>query len=179
MLVELKGDQAGQMGLHAQANIAAPSPVAAIRTTFWHILFTAERRRAASTITRFDKNTSTIDEHWSSTMHDHNVAVPHTARLAVKHTRNTGEAVARRQEGEEIRAFRISAVAVAIGWLFQKILELLGPRWMPQLPQRLGLDLANPLARHAKLPAHFFERAPPAVLEAEAHNEHLPLALGE
>src|SRR5262245_65658427 len=53
---------------------------------------------------------------------------------------------------------------------------------MPQLRQRLRLDLADALARAAELLAHLFERPYLAVVEAEAQPHHLLLArveLGE
>src|SRR5579864_603392 len=59
--------------------------------------------------------------------------------------------------------------------LLDKVFEPFAPAWMPQLPQRLRLDLPDPLARHAELPAHLFQRSRTAVVEPEAQLEHLPL----
>src|SRR3954470_13271023 len=47
---------------------------------------------------------------------------------------------------------------------------------MPQLAKRFRLDLTDALARDVELASHFFERARPAVLEAEAQLEHAPFA---
>ena len=47
---------------------------------------------------------------------------------------------------------------------------------MPQLAQRLGLDLADALARHSELFANLFESMTLAIVEAEAQSQHMPLA---
>jgi hypothetical protein len=47
---------------------------------------------------------------------------------------------------------------------------------MLQLPQRLGLDLADPLARHAELLAHLLEGVVRVHADAEAHPQHPLLA---
>jgi hypothetical protein len=52
--------------------------------------------------------------------------------------------------------------------LLEIVLELPRPRGVPQLAQRLGLDLADPLARHVEVATDLLERAGPPVLEAEA-----------
>src|SRR6516162_3580701 len=44
---------------------------------------------------------------------------------------------------------------------------------MAQLSERLGLDLANPLAGDGKTLAHLFERVLAAVADAEPHLDHL------
>ena len=48
---------------------------------------------------------------------------------------------------------------------------------MTQLGQRLGLDLANALARHAKLASNLLERTGMTVLKAKAQLDNLALAL--
>ena len=48
---------------------------------------------------------------------------------------------------------------------------------MTHFPQRFCFDLANALARHAKLPAYFLERAAVAIHQAETLFEHLALTL--
>src|SRR3954464_3242037 len=50
---------------------------------------------------------------------------------------------------------------------------------MPQLPQRLGFDLAYALARDVELLADFFQRVVGRHLDAEAHAQHLRLARRE
>src|SRR5262245_34432599 len=63
-------------------------------------------------------------------------------------------------------------------WLtdgLQKRLQLLGPRGVSELPQRLRLDLPDALARHVEGPADLFERVLGAVPHAEAHLEDLLL----
>src|SRR5215470_16747720 len=57
--------------------------------------------------------------------------------------------------------------------------ELLRPRRMTQLAERLGLDLADALPRDGEVLAHFFQRVLAAVREAEAQTEHLLLARRE
>src|SRR5919202_5675607 len=49
-------------------------------------------------------------------------------------------------------------------------------RHAPQLRERLGFDLADPLAADAKLLADFTERALVAAVQAEPQSQHLPLA---
>ena len=50
----------------------------------------------------------------------------------------------------------------------QEVLQLLAAAGVAELAQRLGLDLADALARDVELLAHFLERAGAAVLDAEA-----------
>src|SRR5690348_6666093 len=54
--------------------------------------------------------------------------------------------------------------------------KLFRPRRMPQLAQRLGLDLADALAGHVELLADFFQRVVGVHVDAEAHPQHLGLA---
>src|SRR5215510_10652945 len=61
----------------------------------------------------------------------------------------------------------------------QEAPELLGPRGVPQLAQRLGLDLTDALAGDRKVLAVFLERVLAAVGEAEAEPQHLLLARRE
>src|SRR5262249_34006242 len=62
---------------------------------------------------------------------------------------------------------------------FQEAPQFLRARRMAQLAQRLGLDLANALARDGEILADFFERVLAAVGEAEAQPKHLLLARRE
>src|SRR6185437_608012 len=48
-----------------------------------------------------------------------------------------------------------------------------------ELPERLGFDLADALARHRELLADFFERVVGVHADAEAHPEDALLARGE
>src|SRR6185312_15220429 len=48
-----------------------------------------------------------------------------------------------------------------------------------ELPERLGFDLADALARHRELLAHFFERVVGVHADAEAHAQHALLARRE
>ena len=47
---------------------------------------------------------------------------------------------------------------------------------MPQLTQRFCLNLPNPLARHVKLFANFFERVVGIHVDTETHAQHLGFA---
>ena len=47
---------------------------------------------------------------------------------------------------------------------------------MAQLPQRLGLDLPDALARDREVLAHFFQRVLAAILQAEPQPDNLLLA---
>src|SRR5207249_2109335 len=60
--------------------------------------------------------------------------------------------------------------------LIQELAELAALRRVPQLLERLRLDLAYPLTRDLEVPAHLFESARVAVIQAEAHLQHLALA---
>src|SRR5438552_1032109 len=63
--------------------------------------------------------------------------------------------------------------------LLQVVLELAAPRGVPQLAQRLRLDLTDALACDVELTAHLFERAGAPVLETETQLQHAPLPAGE
>src|SRR5438093_3193393 len=62
---------------------------------------------------------------------------------------------------------------------FQEGLELPAPTRMPQLAQRLRLDLADALAGDGEVLAHFLQRVLRAVAQAEAHLDDLLLARRE
>ena len=53
------------------------------------------------------------------------------------------------------------------------------PRRMPQLAQRLRLDLPDALARHLEALSDLFQRVLGAILQAEAHLDHALLARGQ
>src|SRR5262245_30450922 len=63
--------------------------------------------------------------------------------------------------------------------LLEVILELAAAGRVAQLAQRLGLDLADPLAGDVELLADLLEGPGAPVLEAEAELEHPALAAGE
>src|SRR5437667_128340 len=63
--------------------------------------------------------------------------------------------------------------------LFDEIFQALASRRMAQLAQRLGLDLADPLAGHPELPADLLQRPGTAIIEPEAQLQHLALARRE
>src|SRR6478735_2888992 len=63
--------------------------------------------------------------------------------------------------------------------LFEVVLELAASGRVAQLAQRLGLDLADPLAGDVELLADLLEGPGTPVLEAEAELEHAPLATGQ
>src|SRR5688572_65516 len=60
--------------------------------------------------------------------------------------------------------------------LIEEALQPLRARGVPQLPQRLGLDLAYALARDVELLADLFQRVVGRHLDAEAHAQDLRLA---
>src|SRR5260221_1025175 len=60
--------------------------------------------------------------------------------------------------------------------LFQVVAQLLGARGVPQLAQRLRLDLADPLPGHAEPLPDLFQRALVAVDQPEPQLQHAPLA---
>src|SRR5215210_7810271 len=53
-----------------------------------------------------------------------------------------------------------------------ELAELAAPRRMPQLSKRVGLDLADPLARQAELVPNLLERPRSAVVEPEPKPDH-------
>src|SRR6185436_18628677 len=63
--------------------------------------------------------------------------------------------------------------------LLQVVLELPAAGRVAQLAQRLGLDLADPLAGDVELLADLLERSGTPVLEAEAELEHTTFATGQ
>src|SRR5690606_33851917 len=64
----------------------------------------------------------------------------------------------------------------ATGSVFdQEAAELVRARRVPELAQRLGLYLADALARDVELLADFLERVVGVHVDAEAHPEHLGL----
>src|SRR5437016_14593318 len=63
--------------------------------------------------------------------------------------------------------------------LFDEIFQALASRRMAQLAQRLGLDLADPLAGHPELPADLLQRPGKAIIEPEAQLQHVALATRE
>ncbi len=65
---------------------------------------------------------------------------------------------------------------IFLSFLIEEALESLRARGVPQLPQRLGLDLAYALARDVELLADFLERVVGGHLDAEAHAQHFRLS---
>src|SRR5690348_17061229 len=57
--------------------------------------------------------------------------------------------------------------------------KLFAARRMPQLAQRLGLDLADALAGDVELLANFFQGVVGVHVDAEAHAQHLGFARGQ
>src|ERR1700730_13508413 len=53
------------------------------------------------------------------------------------------------------------------------------PRGMPQLPQRLGFDLADAFAGYCERLPDFFERVLAAIFQAEAHLDYFFFAGGQ
>src|SRR3954451_18736279 len=73
--------------------------------------------------------------------------------------------------------FRLFVVCAGrLGAALEKRLELAASRGMPQLAQRFGFDLADPLARYREALADLLERVLAAVAHAEPHLDHLLLA---
>src|ERR1700759_1253184 len=72
------------------------------------------------------------------------------------------------------RLLRMTAVLV-----IQERPQLPAPRRMLQLPQRLGLDLADTLSGHRELLADFFQGVVGVHADAEAHAEYAFFAGGE
>src|SRR5579862_7764511 len=50
---------------------------------------------------------------------------------------------------------------------------------MPQLPERLGLDLPNPLTGHRELQSDFLERVVAVRAKAKAHAQHALFTRGQ
>src|SRR5512139_409178 len=61
--------------------------------------------------------------------------------------------------------------------LLDEALELLAPARVAQLPERLGLDLADALAGDLELLAHLFQRVVRVFADAETPPKHLLLAV--
>ena len=57
--------------------------------------------------------------------------------------------------------------------VFEEIPEAVASARMAQLAQRLGFDLADPLASHGEVLTNLFERVLAAVLKSEAHFDNL------
>src|ERR1700687_807373 len=70
------------------------------------------------------------------------------------------------------RAGRLAPLAFTL----DKAAQLLRPRRMAQLAQRLGFDLPDALARDVELLADFLQRVIGVHLDSEAHPQHLGLA---
>src|SRR3954454_12142899 len=70
----------------------------------------------------------------------------------------------------------MTALPFAVRDSFEVVLELPAPARMPQLAERLRLDLADALAGDVELLADLLERARASVLEAEPQLEHPSLA---
>lgn len=58
-------------------------------------------------------------------------------------------------------------------FLFDKTLQFLAPTGMAELPQRLGLDLSNPLPRHLEVLPDLFKSMITLFADTEAHPEDL------
>src|SRR4051794_9601074 len=69
--------------------------------------------------------------------------------------------------------------SAAGGGSVEVVAELLAPAGVPQLRQRLGLDLADPLAGQAELAPDLVEGAGLAIDEAEAHLDDGGFAVGQ
>ena len=98
----------------------------------------------------------------------------------LRHTSPTGMPLP--QKGDLDRRPRIETARTSRpgrSCLLQVVLELPRPRRVPQLAQRLRLDLADPLAGHVELLADLLERAGTPVLEAEPELQDATLAAGE
>src|SRR5437016_1159843 len=63
--------------------------------------------------------------------------------------------------------------------LLEVVLELSRAGWVAELPERLRLDLADPLAGHVELTADLLEGPRPAVLQPEAELKDPPFAPGQ
>src|SRR6476469_1469646 len=74
-----------------------------------------------------------------------------------------------------------AAPATRAPWppLLEVVLELAAPGRVAQLAQRLGLDLADPLAGDVELLADLLEGPGTPVLEAEPELQHAPFAAGQ
>src|SRR3546814_14889682 len=83
----------------------------------------------------------------------------------------------RRTEHHSLRSARTEGNDPRL--LIQEAAHLAAARRVLQLAQRLRLDLADALARHAELLADLFERVVGVHSDAEAHAQHALLARGE
>src|ERR1700730_17839831 len=78
-----------------------------------------------------------------------------------------------------MRQFSKSPTRQLCGASLEKRAKLPAPRRVPQLPQRLRLDLADALSGDREALAHFLERVLAAVADAEPHLDDLFLARRE
>ena len=62
-------------------------------------------------------------------------------------------------------------------FLAVEVPDFLCPAGMAELPDRLVLDLADPLTGDAEELAHFLQGVGPAVVHAEAHAQHIRFPL--
>src|SRR5688500_247035 len=92
-------------------------------------------------------------------------------------TNGSGQRIAARRAGERHRAARAGDHPGCR--LLQVVLELAAAARVPQLAERLCLDLANPLACDVEVTADLFEGPGTSVLEAEAQLKHPPLTRRE
>src|ERR671921_724630 len=74
------------------------------------------------------------------------------------------------------KGYALSLVPFSLGAPFEKGAQLSRSRRVPQLAQRLGLDLPDAFARDREALAHLLERVLAAVADAEPHLNHLLLA---
>src|SRR3954454_18806161 len=94
-------------------------------------------------------------------------------------TSTTSSRIKERRATTRRLVLRGYAVHERTALLLEVVTQLLGPRRVPQLRQRLGLDLPDALPGDAELLADLFESARVAVGQSEPELDDLLLALGE
>src|SRR5579871_4711588 len=102
-----------------------------------------------------------------------------TVMIVFGATRGVGEGAGRTTARMAVSRFNRSMSGFYPLFVRPVILERLAARRVTKLAERLRLDLANSLPRHAELLADLFERSLVAVFESEAQYEYFTFALGQ
>src|SRR5690606_1518699 len=163
--------QTVQVVLDAQDHVTAPAAIAAVRATLRHILLAPEMRRAVASLTRSHIDSRSINKcHHSSSLSVKQIAAykdtskRHVAcNVPSRHWSMHPSGSPRQQRRDDL--------------FVQVIAQHLRAARVAELPQRLRLELADALPRHANLPADAFQRAASPIHQAVPHRDHITLAV--